>query len=184
LKALAAVEHVRSKLQPGALTLEIISRNKLLWNSRTEEEVTKMANAMFTIAKLDSDDINPDDKKGFMGNKFYVGTLLFGLYKSSYSLSMNLAQLREGARLFLDGAGHKYSQAVIDSFAVGSFESLYALDASLYPLGAFPISLVELAAFQNYIVNVIGNLEARARVGKGGLSSVLSIHAMLCFYNC
>ena len=46
LKALAAVKPVRTKLQSGALSLEISCRNKLLSYGKDE------ANAMLAIAKL------------------------------------------------------------------------------------------------------------------------------------
>jgi hypothetical protein len=52
LKALAAVTHVRTKAQSGALTLEIYCRNKLLLYGK---EVSEMANAMLAIAKLSID---------------------------------------------------------------------------------------------------------------------------------
>ena len=52
LRALAAVKHVRTKTQSGALTLEIGCRNKLLMSGR---EVSEMANAMLAIAKLSID---------------------------------------------------------------------------------------------------------------------------------
>jgi hypothetical protein len=96
LKALAAVKHVRSKLQSGALTLEIKCRNKVLFSKPTEEQATEMATAMFAIAKNGTGDIHTDDEKGLKANNFYVGLLLLGFFKTSYSLSASLAQVKKG----------------------------------------------------------------------------------------
>jgi hypothetical protein len=52
LKALAALKHVKTKSQSGALTLEIYCRNKLLFRGK---EASEMANAMLAIAKLSID---------------------------------------------------------------------------------------------------------------------------------
>ena len=52
LKALAALKHVRTKSQSGALTIQINCRNKLLLYGK---EVSEMANAMLAIAKLSID---------------------------------------------------------------------------------------------------------------------------------
>jgi hypothetical protein len=49
---LAALKHVRTKSQSGALTLEIVCRNKL-W--QYGKEVSEMANAILAIAKLSID---------------------------------------------------------------------------------------------------------------------------------
>jgi hypothetical protein len=52
LEALAALKYVRTKSQSGALTLEIVCRNKL-W--QYGKEVSEMANAILAIAKLSID---------------------------------------------------------------------------------------------------------------------------------
>ena len=52
LKALAALKHVRTKSQSGALTIQISCWNKLLYYGK---EVSEMANAMLAIAKLSID---------------------------------------------------------------------------------------------------------------------------------
>jgi hypothetical protein len=52
LKVLAALKHVRTKSQSGALTLEINCRSKLLFYGK---EVSETANAMLAIAKLSMD---------------------------------------------------------------------------------------------------------------------------------
>lgn len=160
---MAAVKHVRMKSQPGALTLEVDSRNKVLLANRTEKEVSETANAMFEIAKLGSDEIHPDDKKGLMGNKLYVGCLLFGLFKSTYSLRVDLTQAKEGALMAMDSCAYRYSNAVAESFPISSFERFYTLDLSLWPVGFITICTVELPRFIDYIAALSRGLSTRAR---------------------
>jgi hypothetical protein len=116
---------------------------------------------MLTIVKLGTDDIHPDDKKGLMGSKFYIGALLLGFFKSPYSLSLSLAQMKEGALMIIDSMSHKYGK--LDSFVVGSFARSAALDLSLEPAGSMIACSVESAAVQNYTANILGGLETRAR---------------------
>jgi hypothetical protein len=166
LKALAAVKHVRTKSQPGALALEINCRGKIMWISRTEEETTQMANSMLVIAKLDTDDIaklDPTDAKAMIGNKQYVSYLMIGQLFTSFSFSLSLAQVKEGVLMMMDAYAQKYSRAVVDSFPLGSFERYYHLDIPANPIaGAASICLLELSARQKYITGV-GDIGARAR---------------------
>ena len=162
LKALAVVKHVRGESQPGALTLEIVCRNKIVEIGRTEEEISEMANAILTITKMGSDEIHPDDQTGFMGSKFFVGGLLLGVFKSSYSLSLSLSQVKEGALMVLDACSHKYGKAAISSSATGTFEKYWKLMLSLDPVASQTMCLEQLAALQAYIAN-IGDLGTRAR---------------------
>ena len=108
-------------------------------------------------------EIHPDDKKGLVGNRSYVASMLLGLAKSSYSLSVDLAQAQEGIIMALDSCSYKYANAVVNSFGLGSFEQYYALDLALWPITACTLCLVELSAFQDYIANVTGDLGTRAR---------------------
>jgi hypothetical protein len=165
LKALAAVKHVRTKSQPGALALEINCRSRIMWIGRTEEEVTQMANAMLAIAKLDTDDIaklDPADAKALCGNKQYVSILLIGQFATSFALSLSLAQAKEGVLVMMDAFAQRYSRAVVDSFPLGSFERYHYLDMSTHPITEYTICLLELSARQKYITSV-GDIEARAR---------------------
>jgi hypothetical protein len=121
-----------------------------------------MMAAMLEIVKLGTNDLHPYDKKGVIGSGFYIGLLLTGFLKSSYSLSLSLAQVKEGALLFMDGCRHKCGQKALDSFASGSFEKSHTLMWSLDPIAGQTICLVQLAALQDY-TNSVGDLGTRAR---------------------
>jgi hypothetical protein len=108
-------------------------------------------------------DIHPHDKKGLVGNKYYVGCMLMGVLKTSYSFSVDLVQAKEGALMALEGSIDRYGNAVVNSFALGSFERYHTLENSLYPNMGTSICIVELSAFQDYIANVTGDLGTRAR---------------------
>ena len=166
LKALAAVQHVRTKSQPGALALEIICRNKICYSNRTEEEATQMANAMLAIAKMDADVIaklDPADVRALCGNKQYVSIFLMGQFATSFSFSLNLAQVGEAVLMMMDAFAQKYGRAAVDSFPLGSFERYHCLDCSTFPItGMLSICLLELPARQKYITDV-GDIGALAR---------------------
>ena len=89
--------------------------------------------------------------------------LLLGVLKSSYGLSVDLAQAKEGALMTLDSCSYRYGNAVVNSFALGTFERYHTLDASLWPIVGCTLCIVELCAFQEYITNVTGDLGTRAR---------------------
>lgn len=166
LKALAAVQHVRTKSQPGALALELICRNKICYCNRTEDEVTQMANAMLAIAKMDADDIaklDPSDMRSLCGNKAYVSIFLIGQFGTSFSFSLSLVQMKEGVLMMIGAFTQKYGRAAVDSFPLGSFERYHCLDCSMQPItGSFSICLLELPARQKYITDV-GDIGALAR---------------------
>jgi hypothetical protein len=166
LKALAAVKHLRTKSQPGALALEILCRTRIMWISRTEAEAMQMANAMLAIAKLDTDDIaklDPADAKALCGNKMYVSLVMIGTSPTSFSFSLNLAQAKKGVLMLMDAFAQRYSRAVVDSFPLGSFERYYHLDLSTFPIaGTDSICLLELSARQKYITSV-GDIGALTR---------------------
>ena len=89
--------------------------------------------------------------------------MLLGLLKSSYGFSVDLAQSKQGALMLLDSCSHRYGNAVVNSFAIGSFERYHTLENSLFPITSGTICLIELSAFQDYIANVTGDLGTRAR---------------------
>jgi hypothetical protein len=108
-------------------------------------------------------DIHPDDKKGLVGNKLYCGMMLLGMSKSSYGLSVDLAQAKQGALMAIEISSNRYGNEVVNSFALGTFERFYTLEASLWPIALMSLCLVELSAFHDYIANVTGDLGTRAR---------------------
>jgi hypothetical protein len=89
--------------------------------------------------------------------------MLLGVMKSSYSFSVDLAQSKQGALMVLESCSHRYGNAVVDSFAIGTFERYYTLDVSLWPITTGSLCIVEIPAFQDYIANVTGDLGSRAR---------------------
>jgi hypothetical protein len=89
--------------------------------------------------------------------------MLLGSIKSSYSLSVDLAQAKQGGVMALEGCSHRYGKTAVNSCALGSFERYYKLDFSLWPITTGTLCIVELSAFQDYIANVTGDLGSRAR---------------------
>jgi hypothetical protein len=125
-------------------------------------------------------DIHPDDKKGLEGNRYYCGMLLLGVVKSSYSLTVDLAQAKQAALMVLESASHRYGNVVVDSFALGSFERYFVLDFSLWPITQGTLCIVELSAFQYYITSVTGELGTRTReILEAYHHHMLMIHILL-----
>ena len=89
--------------------------------------------------------------------------MLLGYLKTGYSFSVGLVQAVQGAIMLLDSCSYRFGNAVVNSFALGSFERYFTLDMSLWPITSCTLCLVELSAFQDYIVNVTGDLGTRAR---------------------
>jgi hypothetical protein len=89
--------------------------------------------------------------------------MLLGVIKSSYGLSVDLAQSKQGALMALESCNHRYGNAAVNSFAIGTFERYYTLDNSLWPITQVTLCLVELSACQDYIATVTGDLGTRAR---------------------
>jgi hypothetical protein len=89
--------------------------------------------------------------------------MLLGFLNSSYSFSVDLAHAKQGALMVLDSSSHRYGNAAVNSFALGSFERYYTLDTSLWPITTVTLCIVEIPAFQDYIANVTGDLGSRAR---------------------
>jgi hypothetical protein len=162
LKALACSAHVGTKAHPGALSVEYGARTKMIWHNRSEEEVRAQAAGMIAMANMNAADVHPDDMRGWNNNNIYVACLLFGQFKSAYSLQISLAQVKEGVRLGLDGYAFACSRKVVDSLPA-SFDRWISLEFSLYPVGCQTIYLVELSKLQEYIISVCGELDVRAR---------------------
>lgn len=162
LKALQAVKHVKMKSQPGALMLAAMCQNKVLMYNRSEEEVSQMVDATLASAKLDIGDIHPHDARVLYSSKQYLGMLLFGNYKSTYSLNVSLAQVKEGARHTLHGIEYKCRKAALDACPVSSFEKYFLLECSMFPVAFHSICIVELPAFKGF-KDACGELSVRAR---------------------
>jgi hypothetical protein len=162
LKALDCLKHVRSESQPGALTIEIYCYSKLMFFNHTEAEASQ--ERLLTIAEKGHLDVHREDLSGLMGSKFYMGCLLFGLFKSSkYSFSITFAQAKKAALLFMESCSHRGGEKALDSAAVGSFERSMILETSLFPVAYFSSCLMQWSEFQDYIANVTGELGARGR---------------------
>jgi hypothetical protein len=163
LKALAAVEHMGKKGHPGALSLESGCRSRLISYNRSEKEVSAMAAGMIAMANLTTTDVHPNDMEGLNKSKMWVALLLFGNFKSTYSVKIQLAQLKEGARVGLDGYTFRIGKKVLDSLPLGSFERLRLLDASTFPFSCHTIYFIELPTIKQYITSECGELDVRAR---------------------
>jgi hypothetical protein len=72
-------------------------------------------------------------------------------------------QVKEGALLVIEGSGHKYAKAILDTLPDESFERCYHLQVSLYPVGGYTLCSIQPAALRKYISSVCGELDARAR---------------------
>jgi hypothetical protein len=120
------------------------------------------AQTIFKIAKLQCSDVHPMDQIGLFKAKFYCGYLLFGYIKSTYSLTLSLAQFKQAALLFMEGCANNYAPKVVQSSPVGSFERYMNLMSSLCPVILMSCQ-VEVAALQDYISTVCGDLDVRAR---------------------
>jgi hypothetical protein len=117
-----------------------------------------MLAALALISKLSPDDVHSDDKPALVRGKVYVAVSMLGGVESSYCLSMDAAQVKEGALLML-GCYQSYMRTLYESFdygslAKGSYEKYYYFDSCLQPLGTSTFCLLEMTALQDYITSV------------------------------
>ena len=88
---------------------------------------------------------------------------MLGVVTSSYSFSVDLAQSKQGALMALDSCSHRFTNVVVNSFAIGTVERYRTLESSFWPITTVTLCIVELSACQDYIANVTGDLGTRAR---------------------
>jgi hypothetical protein len=69
LKALAALQHVRTKSQSGALTVQIACLSKLIIASRNDEELSNVIDMHTALTKLAAADAHPQDRGALKGSK-------------------------------------------------------------------------------------------------------------------
>ena len=102
LKTISSLEHVDIQSQPGALTVEVMTRYKFVLSYPSHRQVKQQAERLMAVAEMSTKEIDQVDMTGLVNAKNTVGHILIGHFVSPYESTVDIEQAKKGARMIVE----------------------------------------------------------------------------------
>ena len=91
------------KLRPGTFKFGVMLTIRLVWYNRNEEEVTKNLSRLLPVTSMSPEDVHPSEVTAIGHAKLNVSFAMFGQLNSKFSFTIDIKQIKQGAKLFIEG---------------------------------------------------------------------------------